>query len=53
MGARQGLAKASLCLRQKWENSIAPMDVPRRSITFRSLLDGNPLNSLRSNDLAD
>jgi alkylated DNA repair dioxygenase AlkB len=33
-------------VRHRWEHSIAPMDVPRWSITFRSLRDGDVLESL-------
>jgi alkylated DNA repair dioxygenase AlkB len=40
-------------VRHLWEHSIAPMEVPRWSITFRSLRDGEPLKSLHRSDLAD
>lgn len=40
-------------VRHQWEHSIAPMEVPRWSITFRSLRDDDALKSLRQSDLAD
>jgi len=40
-------------VRHQWEHSVAPMEVPRWSITFRSLRDGGAQKSLRQSDLAD
>lgn len=40
-------------VRHQWEHSIAPMDVPRWSITFRSFSDGGALKSLPQRHLAD
>jgi alkylated DNA repair dioxygenase AlkB len=40
-------------VRHKWEHSIAPMEVPRWSITFRSLREGDAFKSLLQSDLAD
>jgi alkylated DNA repair dioxygenase AlkB len=40
-------------VRHQWEHSIAPMEVPRWSISFRSLHDAGTPKSLRPNDLAD
>jgi len=38
-------------VRHQWEHSIAPLEVPRWSITFRSLSDVGASKSLRPNDL--
>jgi len=40
-------------VRHQWEHSIAPMKVPRWSITFRSLRDSGTPKSLLYSDLAD
>lgn len=40
-------------VRHQWEHSIAPMEVPRWSITFRSLSDRGSSKSLHHSDLAD
>ena len=40
-------------VRHQWEHSIAPMELPRWSITFRSLSDRGASKSLHHSDLAD
>jgi len=40
-------------VRHQWEHSIAPMEVPRWSITFRSLRADEPPKPLRRSHLAD
>ncbi|WP_425474046.1 alpha-ketoglutarate-dependent dioxygenase AlkB [Sphingomonas montanisoli] len=40
-------------VRHQWEHSIVPMELPRWSITFRSLSDRGASKSLHHSDLAD